>query len=80
MYAHPSIERVQITMIRYRDRNNERTCAIDMEAGHVCRFYGVRRMGTEEFCMHSGKSLSRRIESATASLIPCDGCAVWSAG
>jgi hypothetical protein len=79
MYAHPSIERVQISMIRYRDRNNERTCAIDMEAGHVCRFYGVRRMGLQEVCLYAGADLDRR-ESATASLIPCDGCAVWSAG
>lgn len=76
------IEKTTMKVERYRDNDNEPTCAINFETGDVCIFYGTRSFGCLETCWFSDqsdkkwRSLQRR-GKGVGTLIPLKDCPVW---
>jgi hypothetical protein len=50
------------------------TCCLDYQKGEVCKFMGLRKMGTQPHCMASNVDLHSRYRSY---LTPHDDCIVW---
>jgi hypothetical protein len=77
-------ETVQIEVARYRDEAGNPTCAVDFEAGLVCRFYTTQRFGCSETCLFADKSGPRgmwqtmqRRNDGIGTLIPLALCPLW---
>ena len=77
-------ETVQLGVVRYRDAAGNPTCAVDFEAGLVCRFYTTQRFGCNETCVFADKTGTRGIWQAmrrrgdgNGTLIPLAACPVW---
>jgi len=66
-----------ITVQAYRDEDGQPTCAGRTEEAGCCRFVGVTGAGSRPFCLSSIDSLLRR-SGGSGSLIPAEGCPVWS--
>ena len=76
-------EETHIPVTRYRAEDGTPTCAVDFEAGAVCRFYATQRFGVNETCLFGDKGgklwepLERR-NGGAGLLIPLKSCPVWA--
>lgn len=70
-------ETVSIKLIRYVDNNNQPTCAISFTGGHICHFYGTKKLGTQELCLYHNQALFRRNHNECGTLIPLSNCPLW---
>ena len=67
-----------ITVLAYRDEDGQPTCAADFSQGHVCRFLGVRKFGTQDTCLAKNNDVFRRVSGPPYGfLVPVVGCPVW---
>ena len=66
----------------FYDKDGNRTCAVDFNAGIVCKFYRTQRFGTYETCIFAPNAnkyadqLLRRGDDGTGSLIPGNWCPI----
>ncbi len=68
-----------ITVQAYRDEDGQPTCAADFQQGHVCRFLGSRKFGTQDTCLAKNTDVFRRFSGPPYGfLVPVVGCPVWS--
>ena len=68
-----------ITVQAYRDEDGQPTCAADFQQGHVCRFLGSRKFGTQDTCLAKNNDVFRRVSGPPYGfLVPVVGCPVWS--
>lgn len=71
-------EVVRLPIRRYRDPDEQPTCAAHFETGDVCIFYRTCHFGTAELCaLDTTDSRLCRRDDDRGSLIPSDGCLVW---
>lgn len=71
------IEEINLKFYRFRDNNNQPTCAVSFIDGLVCHFYDTFFFGTQELCTHQRETLFRR-EDGTGTLIPLNSCPLWN--
>lgn len=77
-------ERYELPVIRFRDKDDNPTCAANFSTGEVCMFYGTQRMGSNETCWFEiscghgkfGRPLLRR-KQGKGTLIPLAECPIW---
>jgi hypothetical protein len=77
-----SIEEVTIKVRRYRDANNEKTCALSFPDSQICVFLRLTHFGQTEVCLLSKyRFLERRKRDAPTdlygTLIPGKDCPIW---
>lgn len=67
---------------RYRDKENNPTCAIDFQTGEICIFYRTQRFGCNETCVFAVdrgnyyQTMQRR-KKGEGTLIPLKQCPIW---
>jgi hypothetical protein len=71
------VEPFSLHILRFYDKDDLPTCAINFAVGQYCHFYGTKTFGTKEVCMYHSQTLSRRGDGY-GSLIPLDNCPLWS--
>ena len=64
-------------IIRYRDKEDNPTCARNFNTQAVCVFYRTQRFGKEEVCCLTNDTLKRRGKDNMGCLIPGAACPVW---
>lgn len=64
-------------IIRYRDKEDNPTCARNFYTQDVCVFYRTQRFGTEEVCCLTDNALKRRRKDNMGYLIPGVACPIW---
>jgi len=75
-------EHATISCWRYLDKDNNPTCATDLNKGEVCEFLRCQRFGTWETCVFApndrgfGNPLERR-KKGMGTLIPGDWCPLF---
>ena len=69
-------EEIAIKIIRYRDKNNLPTCAINFQTGETCQFLGTAKFGSIEKCILTYRDLFRR-NKGMGTLIPDPACPLW---
>jgi hypothetical protein len=79
-------EKISLEFERYRDKDNNPTCACSFEASNfeVCKFYRTQNFGTHESCIFAPEGykgimqrLDRREPNKLGTLIPGDWCPLW---
>ena len=72
------VEKIQLTFERYRDKDNQPTCASNFSEHKVCKFYATRKFGTVELCVFHTEQMLERRNSHYGTLIPVKNCPMWS--
>lgn len=70
------MEYMTIKVQRFRSPDGAPTCCADHQAGHICRFFGVRKFGTVDVCMlGEQRDLAHRVNDFQR---PDAHCEVWA--
>ena len=74
-------EQRTITITAYRTPEGAPTCAVNFDAGEVCKLLQTTRYGMTEVCaLQTGRRVGLdRGMGGNGYLIPCAECIVWSA-
>jgi len=75
-----------LPVVKYRDDNNNPTCAIDFTNGDVCVYYRTQRYGCHETCLFAENLFTesellpqiKRRDNGGGTLIPGNWCPVWN--
>ena len=77
-------EKVNIECVRYKDKENNPTCACNFETGEVCQFYRTQRFGCNETCLFASEinyrgltEIIHRRGNGQGTLIPLENCPLW---
>jgi hypothetical protein len=75
-----NIEKHNIPVLRYRDKDENPTCAINIQRGEYCIFERTSNFGQVSRCGVTDAVIERRMvnNAPTGSLIPCEDCIVWT--
>jgi len=75
-------EEIKIPFIRYRDNNEQQTCACNIKTKEYCAFLQTTFFGTKEVCGFNNAILNRRSsddgQEGLGTIIPDKNCIMWS--